>query len=118
MDRFPIPKVGLSVKWGLSYCPNLTGVTRVLCVTAAFAAIDHLLNEMISYVCVLRVSPLCSRVYMGTPIEVSVSKGTFYTSNAPHILITNDQKEFRNDCGACAILSVHPVCQTIFLVHK
>ncbi len=34
----------------------------VLCVIAAFAAGDHLLNEMISCFCVLRVAPLYSLV--------------------------------------------------------
>ncbi len=65
----------------------MTDKTRAICVTAAFAAIDHLLNEMISYVCVLRVSPLYSQVYKGTPIEISVSKAHLYLKH-PHTLIT------------------------------
>ncbi len=53
MDRFPIPKVGLSVNGVYHTAQNMTDTTRVICVTAAVAAIDHLLNELISYVCVL-----------------------------------------------------------------
>ncbi len=60
----------LSLNWGylkngfIILPKNITGTIRVICVTTAFAAIDHLLNEMISYVCVLRVAPLFSRVYV------------------------------------------------------
>ncbi len=69
----------------------MTGTTRVICVTAAFAAIDHLLNEMIFLrLCTSRGSTLFAslRGQEQTPIEVSVSKGTFLDLKRPHTLIT------------------------------
>ncbi len=59
---------------------NMTDTTRVICVTAAFAAIDHLLNEMISYVFVLPCGSTLFASLRGreqTSIEVSVSKAYF-----------------------------------------
>ncbi len=64
VDRFPIRKVGLSVKRCLSYCQKYDRETRVIRRAAAFASIDHLLKEIIFYVCVLRLAPLYSRVYV------------------------------------------------------
>ncbi len=44
------------------------------------------------------------------------ANGTFHTSNDLILWLRNDQKEFRNDYGEWPLLSVHPVCQNLFLV--
>ncbi len=45
----------------------MTVAACVICVVAAFAAGDHILNEIISRFCLLRVAPLYSRVrFKGT----------------------------------------------------
>ncbi len=65
---------------------NMTGATRVICVTAAFAACDHLLNEMISYV----LAPLYSRVCVDENehrLRFPCQRHIFYLK-LPHILIT------------------------------
>ncbi len=114
VDRFPIPKVGLSVKWGLWYCPKYDSVChRGLRSYRSFIEWNDFLR-----LCTSRGSTLFASLLKReqTPIEVSVSKAHFYTSNSLIFWWKDDQKEFRNDCGACAVLSVHPECQNIFLV--
>ncbi len=84
----------------------MTGTTRVICVTAAFQAIDHLLNEMISYVCVLHVAPLYLRVYVGTTIEVSVSKAYFI----PHTPSYSDYRMIRKSSAVMVEHALYCKC--------
>ncbi len=82
MERFPIPKVGLSVKWGLSYCPKYDRYNTCNMCHGGQRSYRSLIefNEMISYACVLRVAPLYSQVYVDENrhrFEVSVSKAHF-----------------------------------------
>ncbi len=89
MDRLTIPKVGLSVKWVYHTAQNMTDTTRVICVTAAFTSIYHLLNEIIFYVCVLRVAPLYSRVYVDeNRLRYPCQRHILYLKR-PHTLITD-----------------------------
>ncbi len=94
----------------------MTDTTRVTCVTTTFAAIDHLLNEMISYVAYFRVAPLYLRVYVDEnrhPLRYLCQMHILYLKR-PILYSQNDQKDFRNDCGACAALAwQYSACSTI-----
>ncbi len=126
MDRFRIPKVGLSVKWGLSYCPKYDRYsTCSMCHRRLRSYRSFIEWKGFLRFCTLYGSTLLAslRRREQTPIEVSVSKAHFMI----YLRLQNDQKEFRNDCAACPVLSwqyragsaitaVHPECQNIFFV--
>ncbi len=81
----------------------MTGTTRVICVNAAFAAIDHLLNEMMSYVSVLSCGSTLFASLRGreqTSIDVSVSKAHFIPQTPSHFAYRMTRK-------SCAMIVEH-----------
>ncbi len=87
----------------------MTGATRASCAQRPRSYRSFIELKWISYVCVLRVAHLIresTKTRTDSDCGIRV-KGTFYTSNSLIIWLKKDQKEFRNDYGAYAVLLVN-----------